>query len=160
MVCLLTVFRLIPAWVCLAAAVVVAAAVNYRVLAKVDYALLATFVCFLVFVGNIARIGAVSSFFSDILAGRELIVGILLSQVISNVPAAVMLSGFTDNGVALLLGVDIGGLGTIIASLASLISFQFYRKSENAKPGKYLLAFTGVSIVLLVPLVIMQLIIM
>jgi Na+/H+ antiporter NhaD/arsenite permease-like protein len=160
MVCLLTVFRLIPAWVCLAAAVVVAAAVNYRVLAKVDYALLATFVCFFVFVGNIARIGAVSSFFSDILAGRELIVGILLSQVISNVPAAVMLSGFTDNGVALLLGVDIGGLGTIIASLASLISFQFYRKSENAKPGKYLLAFTGVSIVLLVPLVIMQLIIM
>ena len=79
--------------------------------------------------------------------------------MISNVPAALMLSGFTDNGTELLLGVDLGGLGTIIASLASLISFQFYRKSEGAKAGKYLLVFTGISIVLLIPLLIMNLLI-
>ncbi|MDE5569167.1 MAG: anion permease [Ruminococcus sp.] len=143
--CLLTVFRVVPDWVCLIAATVFALMLDRKLLAKVDYGLLATFVCFFVFVGNIARIDAVSTFFSEILQGREVLVSALLSQVISNVPAAVMLSGFTDNGTALLLGVNIGGLGTIIASLASLISFQFYRNSDGAKSGKYMLVFTAVN---------------
>lgn len=149
--CLMTVFRVIPDWVCLIATVAAVLVINRSVLLKVDYALLATFVCFFVFVGNIARIDAVRSFFSDILSERELIVSALLSQVISNVPAAVMLSGFTDNGCELMLGVDLGGLGTIIASLASLISFQYYRKSENSQSGRYMLVFTAVNFGLLIP---------
>lgn len=143
--CLLTVFHVVPDWVCLIAAVAFAIVLDRKLLAKVDYGLLATFVCFFVFVGNIARIETVNTFFSEILQGREVIVSALLSQVISNVPAAVMLSGFTDNGTALLLGVNLGGLGTVIASLASLISFQFYRNSDGAKSGKYMLVFTAIN---------------
>lgn len=140
--CLLTVFRVVPPWVCLLATVIL---VPLKQLAKVDYCLLATFVCFFVFVGNIARIETVSAFFSEILQGREVLVSAMLSQVISNVPASVMLSGFTSNGTALLLGVNIGGLGTVIASLASLISFQFYRNSDGAKSGKYMFVFSLVN---------------
>ena len=157
--CLLTVFRVLPDWVILIAAIAAALVFDWSLLKKADYSLLATFVCFFVFVGNIARIEAVNSFFSSMISGREMIVSILLSQVISNVPAALMLSGFTDDGTELLLGVDLGGLGTIIASLASLISFQFYRKAEGAKSGRYLLVFTGISIILLIPLLIINLLI-
>lgn len=149
LMCLLTVFRVIPDWVCLIAAIVIIAVLNWRLLLKVDYYLLATFVCFFVFVGNIARIEDVRGFFSEVLANREMIVSVLLSQVISNVPAAVMLSEFTENGRSLLLGVNIGGLGTIIASLASLISFQYYRSSDGARSGKYMLVFTAVNFSLL-----------
>ena len=145
LLCLLSVFRVVPDYVCLIAAVLAALIFDRSLLAKVDYALLATFVCFFVFVGNIARVEAVREFFSEILTGRELIVSVALSQVISNVPAAVMLSGFTENGTELLLGVNLGGLGTLIASLASLISFQFYRKSEGARSGRYFLVFTAVN---------------
>ena len=130
-----------------------------RLFAKVDYALLATFVCFFVFVGNIARVEAVSSFFSRILDGRELIVSAVLSQFISNVPAAVMLAEFTDRGTQLLLGVDIGGFGTIIASLASLISFQLYRRDEGAETGRYFLVFTVINFALLGLLLAVQFII-
>lgn len=147
--CIAAVFRVVPDWVCLIAAVAAAVVCDIKLLAKVDYMLLATFVCFFVFVGNIARIDTVSDFFRNILEGRELIVGALLSQVISNVPAAVMLAGFTNNGTQLLLGVDIGGFGTLIASMASLISFQLYRKSEMAESGRFMKVFTVVNFGLL-----------
>ena len=159
-VCLLTVFRVVPDLVCLIAAIAVALIFDRKLLLKADYPLLATFLCFFVFVGNIARIDAVNDFFRSVLAGNELVISLLLSQVISNVPAAVMLSGFTDKGTELLLGVDLGGLGTIIASLASLISFQFYRKTPTAKTGLYLLTFTGISLILLAPLLILNLLIL
>lgn len=149
LVCIAAVFRLIPDWVCLIAALTAALVCDIKLLDKVDYALLATFVGFFVFVGNIARIEAASDFFSRILAGRELISGALLSQVISNVPAAVMLAEFTDNGTQLLLGVDIGGFGTLIASLASLISFQLYRKDEKAQTGRYFIVFSVINFALL-----------
>lgn len=145
LLCLLCVFRLVPDYACLIAAVLAAVIFDRSLFKKVDYALLATFVCFFIFVGNIARIDAVRSFFSEIMTGRELIVSAALSQVISNVPAAVMLSGFTENGTELLLGVNLGGLGTLIASLASLISFQFYRKSEGARTGRYFMVFSAVN---------------
>ena len=141
-ICLLSVLRLVPDWFCLIAAVVIAVCIDWKLLKKIDYALLTTFVCFFVFVGNIARIEPVKEMLSTILEGKELIVSALLSQLISNVPAAVMLSGFTGNGRELLLGVDIGGLGTIIASLASLISFQIYRQSEGAQPMRYMKYFS------------------
>ena len=154
--CLLTVFRLVPDVVCLAAAVVCALVFDKKLLARVDYPLLATFVCFFVFVGNIARIGAVNDFFSGIMKGREIIVAAALSQVISNVPAAVMLSGFTGSGTQLLLGVNLGGLGTLIASLASLISFQFYRRSEGADSVRYIAVFSAVNFGMLMVLLLLQ----
>ena len=141
-VCITTVLRFTSDWVCLFTALILALIIDRRVLLKVDYALLATFVCFFVFVGNIGRIGSVRDMLSGVLSGREMMISAALSQVISNVPAAVMLSGFTDNSRELLLGVDIGGLGTIIASLASLISFQIYRKSEGAQSGRYMKYFS------------------
>lgn len=157
-VCLCCVFRLIPDYICLAISVITALVFDRSLLKKVDYALLGTFVCFFIFVGNIARIDAVSSFFGQILAGHELVISALLSQVISNVPAAVMLAGFTDNGTKLLLGVNLGGLGTMIASLASLISFQFYRKSEGAKIGRYFAVFTAINFGMLALLLLFELI--
>ena len=123
--------------------------VSPKTLLQVDYALLATFVCFFVFVGNISRIEAVRELISGMMQGRELLVSALLSQVISNVPAAVMLANFTQEGMLLLLGVDIGGFGTLIASLASLISFQLYRKDPAAKSGRFLLVFSVINFTML-----------
>jgi len=118
-------------------------------LREVDYALLATFVCFFVFVGNLGRVEAVSALLGGVIAGRELEIGILASQVISNVPAALMLSGFTENAAALMRGVDLGGLGTLVASLASLISFKLYMKAPGAKAGRYLAVFTALNLAFL-----------
>ena len=115
---------------------------NRTLLKQVDYALLLTFVCFFVFVGNLGRIPAVSAALGGVIAGNELEMGILCSQVISNVPAALMLSGFTQDALSLMRGVDLGGLGTLVASLASLISFKLYMKAPGAKAGKYLGVFT------------------
>ena len=159
MVCILTVLRVVPDLVCLLAALVCALILDKWLLLKVDYPLLMTFVCFFVFVGNIARIGAVNDLFSHLINGRAMIVSTLLSQFISNVPAAVMLSGFTGNGTQLLLGVNLGGLGTLIASLASLISFQFYRKSEGADAVRYMAVFSAVGFGMLILLLGMQVLI-
>ncbi len=120
-----------------------------RLFARIDYSLLLTFVCFFVFVGNLGRIEAVESFVSSVVSGKELLTGALASQGISNVPAAAMLAGFTDNWQELLLGVNIGGLGTPIASMASLISMRLYNSSENAAKGRYLIIFSAVNFVLL-----------
>lgn len=144
-VCIAAVFKVVPFWVCAAAAAAVALIFDRHLLLKADYALLSTFICFFIFVGNISRIDAVYNFFSGILSGSEIIVSALLSQVISNVPAAVMLSGFTDNGTALLIGVNVGGLGTPIASMASLISLQMYRLTDNANSKKYMAWFSAVN---------------
>ena len=111
-----------------------------------DYGLLLTFVCFFIFAGNIGAIGSVRTALQSMLAKQPLPVSALASQVISNVPAAVLLSGFTDNWRALMLGTDIGGLGTPIASLASLISFRLYMKAKGANGGRYMGFFLLVNI--------------
>mgnify|MGYP006949288016 FL=1 len=139
--CLLSVFHLLPYPILLltvCAALLFADRSLYRTL---DYGLLATFVCFFVFAGNIGAIPAVRNFLQELLSSRPLITSALASQVISNVPAAVLLSNFTDNWQALLLGTDIGGLGTPIASLASLISFRLYMKTKNASAASFLVFF-------------------
>ena len=143
--CLLTVFRVLPDWLCLLLTAVLVFLCDKKLFAQADYCLLGTFVCFFVFVGNIARVDVVRDFFAGVMQGRELWVSAALSQCISNVPAAVMLSGFTENAKALLLGVNLGGLGTPIASLASLISYQFYSKAAHSRPGKYLGIFSAVN---------------
>lgn len=119
---------------------------------KVDYGLLLTFVAFFMFIGNMGRIDWVKEVLEKVLAGNELFLGFAGSQVISNVPAAILLSGFTKNYAVLLQGVNIGGLGTMIASLASLISYKFYaEESEKNKnvgtKGKYFWYFTGWNLV-------------
>ena len=147
--CILSVFRVLPKAACCIVVALAALVMDHRNLAEVDYALLVTFICFFVFVGNIGRLEAVSGFISRVVAGREKEAGILASQVISNVPAALMLSGFTDNAVELMRGVNIGGLGSLVASLASLISFKAYMKAPGARAGRYIMWFTVVNIAFL-----------
>lgn len=126
-----------------------------KVLKQIDWFLLLTFVMFFLFVGNAARIEEIRAFLEGVTKGRELLVGVAASQIISNVPAAVMLSNFTENGRELLLGVDIGGLGTPIASLASLISYRLYAASVGSRKGKYMLEFLGINFGLLAVLLIL-----
>jgi len=145
---LCTVFRLIPWGVTLAVTLAVVLLLDRKCLYGVDYSLLLTFVFLFVFIGNLGRIPPVSSFLEQVVTGREVIAGILASQVFSNVPAAILLSGFTDNAADLLVGVNLGGLGTLIASMASLISYKFVVKG-NASSGRYLLVFTVVNLVFL-----------
>ena len=150
--CLAVVLRLIGWYVMLPVLVLVLLIFDRRRLKEADFMLLLTFVCFFVFAGNLARVPAVEALLSRLLLGRELLAGALVSQVISNVPAALLLSGFTENGRELLLGVNIGGLGTPIASLASLISLKLYSHSEHSHSGKYLGLFSLVNFALLIAL--------
>lgn len=143
------VIRLLP-WPAMLAILGLAALIIDRKLFKaVDYFLLLTFMCFFLFIGNMERIPAISNLLQAFIQGRELLLGILLSQFISNVPAAILLSGFTDAAKPLLYGINLGGLGSLIASLASVISYRAYGESENAAKGAYIKAFTLYSIVFL-----------
>lgn len=123
--------------------------VDRKTLGSVDYCLLFTFCGFFVFVGNIGNIQSVADLLQRLMQGREFIVAVLTSQVISNVPAALLLSGFTSDLKALLLGVNIGGLGTLIASMASLISYKAFAKSYPAQRGRYMIAFTAMNLIYL-----------
>ena len=113
-----------------------------RALLNVDYGLLLTFTFFFIFSGNMSRIEPVKEFFSGLLEKNTLFFSALCCQFISNVPSAILLSQFTDNYKDLLLGVNIGGTGTIIASLASLITFRSYTMHNPGKAGAYLLKFS------------------
>ena len=140
---LAAVLRLIPYQAVLAVTLAGLLFINRNIYKKIDYSLLLTFVFFFIFIGNMGRIPAVSRGLGAILGGNELAASIAASQVISNVPASILLSGFTENIQALIIGTNLGGLGTLIASLASLISYKYYvRRSEGSK-GKYLAVFTG-----------------
>lgn len=149
LLCLLCVVRLIDYPVTLAIVLLGVLAFDFRILKKVDYSLLLTFVCFFLFVGNIGNLPAARDFLAGLLEGKELPVSVMVSQIISNVPAAVLLSSFTENGKALLLGTNLGGLGTLVASLASLISYKLYCRSEGAKPLRYLKVFTLYNVIFL-----------
>ncbi len=145
---LLTVFRVIPYIITVLITIVFVIIFDKKILTKVDYSLLFTFVFLFIFIGNLGEIKSISDFLKNIVSGNEVIVGVVSSQVFSNVPAAILLSKFTENAKELLIGVNLGGLGTLIASMASLISFKFVVK-EKVGTGKYLLVFTVVNIVFL-----------
>lgn len=149
LVCLVCVLRLLHWLVMLAVLIVVVLFTDKELFRKVDYFLLLTFVCFFLFIGNVGRIPQVSSLLRGAIGGRELGAGVALSQIISNVPAAILLSGFTDNVRSLLYGVNIGGLGTLIASLASVISYRLYGNSKGARKGVYLKTFTMYNVIFL-----------
>ena len=140
--CLLVVFRILPYQPVLICVILVILVINRKLYLSVDYFLLLTFLCFFVFIGNMKRIPQVSELLVSVVQGRELLTGIITSQIISNVPAAILLAGFSSDFSALLTGVNLGGLGTLIASLASLISFKFFAKEYPDKKGAFLKEFT------------------
>ena len=131
---LLAVFRIVPVAAAVATVAAALAALDRRALAAVDWGLLATFACFFVFAGNLARVPEVSAWLSPLMADHGLLVSAGLSQIISNVPAAVLLSHFTGTWQPLLAGVNIGGAGTLVGSLASLITLQHFTSVRKIFP--------------------------
>ena len=145
--CLLTVFQVVFYLLTTAIIVAVLLIINRKLLKEIDYMLLLTFVCFFTVSENLGRIEAVRSFLQQLLQWNTLYTAVMTSQVISNVPAAVVLSGFTDQWRQMLAGVNIGGLGTPIASLASLITMKFYMAWPNAKTAKFLGFFLAANVI-------------
>ena len=135
---LLTVLRVIPYPITTAFTVVSLLVVNRKLLKEIDYMLLLTFVCFFTVSENLGRVEAVRNFLQQFLQWDTLLAAVGTSQIISNVPAAILLSGFTDQWQSMLAGVNIGGLGTPIASLASLITLKFYMNWPGAKIAKFI----------------------
>lgn len=157
--CLLTVFRVIPYPITTAVTVIALLLVNRKLLKEIDYMLLLTFVCFFTVSENLGRLDTVRSFLQQFLQLDTLLAAVGTSQVISNVPAAIVLSGFTDQWQAMLAGVNIGGLGTPIASLASLITLKFYMNWPGAKVAKFIGYFLVANVIgLAVLLLFMQII--
>lgn len=125
-----------------------------------DYCLLFTFIFLFIFVGNIGRIEVIEDFLTSVVKGNELIVSVLASQVISNAPASILLAEFSDKYFILALGTDIGGLGTLIASMANLISFKHYAAIDGASIKKYILRFTLINVLFIIPMVVAAIIIL
>ena len=141
-VCLLAVVRVLPYGVAFAAVLVCVLFADPHTLRAVDYSLLLTFVAFFIFIGNLGRIPAFSGWLQEFLTGREVLVAVLASQVTSNVPAALLLSGFTAETQALIIGTNLGGLGTLIASMASLISYRQIARELPQGKKQYFGLFT------------------
>ncbi|MBO7241476.1 MAG: hypothetical protein J6U90_03390, partial [Methanobrevibacter sp.] len=119
-----------------------------RVFLGVDYFLLLTFIALFILIGNLENIPFFNTLFSKMIIGNEVIWGVLASQVISNVPAAILLSGFSSNYEAIIVGINIGGLGTLIASMANLISYKILVREFNDFKSRYLIVFTVLNIAL------------
>lgn len=149
---IIIVFRVIPYWTGLIVIPIALLILDRKALKQVDYPLLFTFVFFFIFSGNMARIGVVRELFSSLLEKNALLVSVLSCQVISNVPSAILLSQFTGDYHSLLLGVNIGGVGTLISSLASLITFREYVKHNPGKAGKYVALFSAFNFAFLIAL--------
>lgn len=150
--CILAVFKVIPYYAALLVVLVAAFFMDKSLYLKVDYSLILTFVGFFIFIGNVGKSERISDFLSHIIGGREIAVSILSSQIISNVPAALLLSGFTDEYGKLLVGLNIGGLGTLIASMASLISYKIYVREYPGEKGRYIGKFSLISVIFLIPM--------
>jgi len=146
---LLIVFRVIPFWIGLIVIPAVLLFTDREAFLMVDYGLLGTFFFFFIFAGNVARIDVVERVMSALMEKDPLLVPILSCQCISNVPTAILFSKFTSDYAPLLLGVNIGGTGTLIASLASLITFSEFRILHPEQTKKYLLLFGGVNLAFL-----------
>ncbi|MGE4276327.1 MAG: SLC13 family permease [Lawsonibacter sp.] len=150
--CLCAVAKGLPVWVLCLFVLVSVAAADRTTLVQVDYSLLVTFVGFFLFVGNLGRLSTFSAFFQAVLLHHEAGCAVLVSQIISNVPAALLLSGFTRNWNSLLVGTNLGGLGTLIASMASLISYKYVARSHTHLRGRYLVWFTAANLAFLLAL--------
>lgn len=149
---LLAVAKIIPAWAAAACVLAGTLLADRAILRQVDIVLLGTFVCFFVFVASIKEYMPIRTWLEGLMAGSPMMVSLLTSQVISNVPACLLLSPFTANTEALMLGVNLGGLGTLVASLASLISFKLYGAAAGAKKGSFMCWFTLLNVGMLLVL--------
>ena len=157
-VALMTVVRVLPYEIMFFITLILVLIADRKTILKVDWSLLLTFVGFFVFIGNMGRVPAFSEALSKVITGRETWTAIVSSQVISNVPAALLLSGFTSDLKALVIGTNLGGLGTLIASMASLISYKLAAARKDIKMGKYLGFFTVMNVVFLCVLAVLYVI--
>lgn len=158
-VCLLAVFNALPYYVVLIAVILLVALLDYKTLWKADYFLLLTFVGFFIFIGNMGKMDAVKEILARVIEGREVLVSVLSSQAISNVPAALLLTGFSSSYEKLLIGLNVGGLGTLIASMANLISFKLYANAFPQKKRKYIAIFSLACVLFLIAELILYLIV-
>lgn len=147
---IIIVFRVIPYWIGLCIIPVVLLFADRKALLQVDYGLLFTFFCFFIFAGNLSRMEGVHNLLESLLQKNTLIFSALSCQVISNVPSAILLSRFTTDYRSLLLGVNIGGTGTLVASLASLITFRQYIRHNPTKKGYYIGIFSAFNFAFLI----------
>ena len=143
------VFRAVPYLLGTVIILIAVFLLDKKALRQVDYCLLLTFVCFFIFAGNMSRLEVVQNLFDFLLGKSTLLVSILSCQFISNVPTAILLSQFTDNFRELLMGVNIGGTGTLIASLASLITFREYTSHNHGKTLHYIAVFSLLNLLFL-----------
>lgn len=155
---LLVVGRVLPWSVFAVFVLVFTFAADRKTLMKVDYSLLGTFAALFIFIGNLGRIEVFRQFLERMIRGREMVTSVLASQVMSNVPAAILLSGFTDTIPNLIVGTNIGGLGTLIASMASLISFKYIAREYPAQKGRYFCLFTLANVFFLLVMLIVYLV--
>ncbi len=146
---ILSVFNIVHYAIAFALTALAALLMNRQLLLKADYPLLFTFISLFIFIGNLSNIPMIDAFMKNLLGSGDstYFTSILLSQAISNVPSAILLSGFTTHWRELLLGVNVGGMGTIIASLASVISYKLYIGAHPENNGKYLTKFTSYNLV-------------
>lgn len=158
LLCIATVARFLPYYVVLILVLLMVLLFDRTTIKDADYFLLLTFTFLFIFIGNMGRIPQINAWLSSIVEGHAVATGIISSQVISNVPAAILLSGFTADYRDLIIGVNLGGLGTLIASMASLISYKFYSKSKDSKISAYMGRFTVLNVGFLAALVVLHLI--
>ena len=150
--CIATVLELVPYWMTLIAVLVSMLLMRPELLKKVDYGLLLTFVFLFVFTGNLTHIDFINDALESLMSWDPVMTSVIASQFVSNVPATITLAGFTDDWAGLLAGVNIGGFGTPIASMASIISLKLYQKIPGSDVKRYLLVFTGANVLMLVVL--------
>ena len=153
--CLMTVVKIIPFYITFVILLVCILIFDSDTLKNVDYSLIFTFTGFFIFIGNIGRIPVFRDFLQGFISGKEMITAVLCSQIMSNVPAALLLTGFTDNIRMLIIGTNLGGLGTLIASMASLISFKFIQREDKNVNGTYIATFTVANVVFLICLMVL-----
>lgn len=153
--CIMTVVKIIPFYITFVILLVCILIFDRDTLKNVDYSLIFTFTGFFIFIGNIGRIPLFKDFLQGFISGKEMITAVLCSQIMSNVPAALLLTGFTDNIRMLIIGTNLGGLGTLIASMASLISFKFIQREDKNVNGTYIATFTVANVVFLICLMVL-----
>lgn len=151
----LSVGRIIPVKLVFIVIVLSLLIFNKKLFKEIDYSLLITFTGFFIFIGNVGKINSFQHFISAFISGNEVLTAVISSQIMSNVPSALLLSGFTDKWLELLIGVNIGGLGTLIASMASLISYKFAAEFMPDKKSQYFKAFTIFNLIFLVFLILL-----
>ncbi len=148
-VCVLTVSDMVPLWVMCAVTFVAMVVCDHGSFRHADWALPLTFIMFFVFIGNMKRVPEFAGIAQAFVGQHPLEVSIISSQIISNVPASLLLSGFCDQWVPLIIGTNIGGMGTLIASMASLITYKNYTRQYPRQKGRYLGVYTAVSVMFL-----------